>query len=178
MIRRVVLASVMLVAVGGTAVGLLRTPDRSDGRSSSGPSGKSLGSVRGISFDGFDTSDRTELDSFRGKPVVVNYWASWCLFCIAEMPDFQKVYESVSDRVEFLGVNIQDDLDEAKRLAEVTKVRYPLASDPDGAAYKRLKGFSMPTTWFIDAEGRVVERFSGPLTADQLAQRIEKHFGA
>jgi thiol-disulfide isomerase/thioredoxin len=179
--RRFVLVSVLVAALGGAAAVAVTRTDRSDPQgegSSTKASGRTLGSVEGISLDGFGTSKKVELDSLRGKPLVINYWASWCPFCISEMPDFQKVYEKVSDRVEFLGVNVQDDLDEARRLARLTRVRYPLATDPEGDVYRRLRGFAMPTTWFVDEEGRIVERFSGPLTAEQLGARIRKHFGS
>ncbi len=174
--RRIVLAAIMVAGVGGVATALLTTTG-SDSSTTSNRSTKDLGSVRGIAFDGFGTSEQTELDSLRGKPIVINYWASWCLFCIEEMPAFQDVYERVSDRVEFLGVNIQDNPTSAESLAKATGVRYPLVADPDGEAYKRLGGVSMPTTLFVDAEGRIVERFSGPLTGKELGARIRKHFG-
>ncbi len=181
--RRLILIIVLVAAVGSAAAIAFMGTDPSGTAakttgSSAKSSGRDLGSVAGISFDGFGTSKKVELDALRGKPLVINYWASWCPFCISEMPDFQGVYEDVSDRVQFLGVNIQDDLGEAKRLAQLTKVRYPLAVDPDGKAYRRLRGFSMPTTWFVDAKGRIVERFSGPLTAEQLADRVAQHFGS
>ncbi|MGH2759900.1 MAG: TlpA family protein disulfide reductase [Actinomycetota bacterium] len=181
--RRLILIIVLIAAVGSAATIAFTASDPpgtvSDKTGSSKKSaGRSLGSVAGLSFDGFGRSEKVELDAMRGKPLVLNYWASWCPFCISEMPDFQNVYERVSDRVEFLGVNIQDDVGEAKHLARVTGVRYPLAVDPDGDVYRRLRGFSMPTTWFIDAKGRIVERFSGPLDAEQLADRITEHFGS
>lgn len=176
--RRVILIVVLLAAVGSAAAIAFTWTGPSGTGAKAKSSGRDLGSVAGISFDGFGTSKKVELDELRGKPLVLNYWASWCPFCISEMPDFQKVYEDVSDQVEFIGVNIQDDLSSARKLADQTGVRYPLVSDPDGAVYRRLRGFSMPTTWFIDEEGRIVERFSGPLTAQQLAERIREHFGA
>ncbi len=181
MSRRLVIAGSLIaaaVAVAAFAFAASRpAPSTSARAKASSAPGSDLGSMRGISFEGFGTPKKIEGNSLRGKPVVINYWASWCLFCIEEMPDFQDVYEDVSDRVEFLGVNIQDDLSSARNLAKETGVRYPLASDPRGETYRRLRGFAMPTTWFVDEEGRIVERFSGPLTAEQLRERIDKHFG-
>ncbi|MGH7860154.1 MAG: TlpA family protein disulfide reductase [Candidatus Binatia bacterium] len=166
----------IFVILGGAAMVTLFTSTRDDGGTSAG--GRSLGSVDGISLDGFDSPEKIELASFEGRPLVLNYWASWCLFCIEEMPDFQNVYERVKDRVHFIGVNVRDDLSAARGLAKATGVKYPLASDPKGEIYQRLRGVAMPTTWFVDKVGRIVERFSGPLTAPELADRIREHFGA
>lgn len=168
--RLFILVIVTVVGGAGAVVASTRTADHT----SPAPD---LGSARGITFEGFATTPPVEVDSFRGKPLVLNYWASWCTFCIVEMPEFQDVYERVGDRIEFLGINVRDDIDDARTLARQTGVRYPLASDPDGTRFRRLRGFSMPTTWFIDTDGTIVERFSGPLTGEQLTDRIEEHFG-
>lgn len=170
--RRLVIALFSLAAVAG--LGVLVTSSR--GSDDAATSRSSQGSVDGITLAGFDSPDRVELSSFRGEPLVINYWASWCLFCIEEMPDFQRVYEEVEGDVAFLGVNIQDAVAPAKELAKATGVRYPLASDPNGDIFQKLRARSMPTTVFVDEGGEIVERFSGPLTAKQLRDRIRKHF--
>lgn len=169
----VVTLSVIALGAGGVALFSSRTSTPGVGERASEPSG---GSVAGIVLDGFGTSDKLELSSFQGKPLVLNYWASWCPFCIAEMPDFEKVHQEVAASVTFLGVNIQDDLELAEELVAQTGVTYPLAMDPEGKVYERLEGFAMPTTWFVDKRGTIVERFNGPMTADQLRARIREHF--
>lgn len=180
--RKIVVAIVGVLALAGI-VTLLRAsgpPEDEEGRPRAAADGtasrSNLGDVEGIKLDGFDNAKPVVLTAFEGKPLVVNYWASWCLFCIEEMPDFQAVYEEVREDVEFLGVNIQDNLPQAKQLLEVTKVSYPLASDPSGDIYRTLKGVSMPTTVFVDERGEIIERFSGPLDAERLRERIRKHF--
>lgn len=185
---RIVLGVVLALAAAGSfvAVSSLRAPaQRSAAAHGTSPSpaarrldgAKSLPSVADVRFDGFDGAAPITIASLRGKPIVVNYWASWCSFCLAEMPAFEKVRASIAPSVSFLGVDIKDDTTEAKRLAEQTGVTYPLASDPSGAIFRRLGAFAMPTTFFIDDEGRLVERFSGPLDAEQLRARIRKNFG-
>lgn len=136
-----------------------------------------LGSVAGVTLDAFPGEGTVELAAFGGKPLVLNYWASWCAPCIQEMPEFQAVYEEVGDQVEFLGVNIQDVPEQAERLVEVTGVRYPLASDPLGEWFQEIGGIGMPTTLFIDEEGTIRERFTGPLSERALRDRISEHFG-
>lgn len=122
------------------------------------------------------------LQDYEGRPMVVNFWASWCPFCAAEMPDFEKVHRSVSDDVVFLGIDQCESCqggsrDAAERLARETGVSYRLAEDPDGSVYVAFGGSSMPTTIFIDADGRVVEHVGGMLSESQLRDYISRLFG-
>lgn len=112
-----------------------------------------------------------------GTPTVINFWASWCPPCVEEMPALQEVHRQLGDRVQFLGVDREDVPEQAMRLAEETGVTYPLVVDPDASYFRALDGRGMPTTLLVDAEGRVVSRTVGPLTADQLRERIRRHLG-
>jgi cytochrome c biogenesis protein CcmG, thiol:disulfide interchange protein DsbE len=159
-------AAVLALLVGGLLVVRSGTGTRSTG----------IESVRGITLQAFGAEGTVPLDGFRGRPLVVNYWATWCTSCVAEMPDFQEVYAAVSDRVQFLGVDVQDDPEAAKRFVRRTGVKYRIASDPVAAAFKRMKVIGMPTTYFVDADGDVLERFTGPLTADDLRGKLRRHF--
>jgi len=126
----------------------------------------------------FGTPGEIRLASYRGHPIVINYWASWCTYCVAEMPGFQRTYERVGSDVAFIGVDVLDQLDAARELRNQTGVKYTLATDRDASAFKQLGGnLGMPTTFFVDREGFVVERFVGPLTTTELSRRIHKHFG-
>jgi len=111
-----------------------------------------------------------------GTPLVVNLWASWCGPCVAEMPDFQAVYERVGDRVEFVGVNHSDNEDAARELADRTGVKYPLVRDPTGSVAATLEAARMPTTFFVGADGRVVDVHPGELSAAELATKIDELF--
>jgi len=134
--------------------------------------------VRLTDFEGQEFSPQ----DYEGRPVVVNFWASWCPFCAAEMPDFEKVHRSVADEVAFLGVDQCESCqggsaDAARKLARETGVTYRLAEDPDGSVFVAFGGASMPTTVFIDADGRVVEHIGGMLSASQLRDYISRLFG-
>lgn len=135
------------------------------------------GNVLAVRLSEFGGPGKVSLNTFQGRPLVINTWASWCLFCAAEMPDFQQAYDRVKADVEFLGVNVSDSFEAAQKLVQSTGVRYPLASDPTGETFESLGGVQMPTTLFVDAKGDVLERFSGPLTLDSLTRRLTKHFG-
>ncbi|HVL80334.1 MAG TPA: TlpA disulfide reductase family protein [Actinomycetota bacterium] len=139
-------------------------------RASPGPT-----SVRGLTVQAFGGSGTVSVDDHLGRPLVINTWASWCRPCVEEMPHFQSVYEEVSPRVRFLGLNIRDTAPAAEELVASTGVRYPLAADPVGDTYLSLRLVGMPTTLFVSSEGRVVHRHTGPLTRSELRSAISRH---
>lgn len=121
-------------------------------------------------FDG--TTEK--LADLEGRPVVLNFWASWCPACVSEMPSFADVHRRYQDRVEFVGINMQEvSLDAAMSLAERTGVEYRLAHDPEGAIFNAFGGLAMPTTVFLDSDGSVVRVHSGTIFSDQLVAVIE-----
>lgn len=126
---------------------------------------------------GFNGGEVVVPNDYRGKPVVMNFWASWCPFCIAEMPDFEKVHQDVGEEVAFLGVNLRDRRDAADDLVDETAVTYEMSVDPNGDIYTAFGGTSMPTTVFIDAQGRMVELVSGQIQEGQLRDMLTEFFG-
>ncbi len=129
------------------------------------------------SLDGFADGAPVDLGGFRGKPLVVNFWATWCAPCVKEMPDFQQVAAETGDAVAFLGVNVQDSAAVAEPFAEELGIDYALAADPQGEFYKEVRSFGMPTTLFVDADGSVVFRHTGALDAEQLRDLLEGQLG-
>lgn len=164
-----VLALVSAFALLVAAAAFLLT--RTDERTATG-----VGTVDGIELQAFDGDGTVSLASYGGRPLVVNYWASWCTFCIEEMPDFQSVYREVSEDVSFLGIDLQDSPDLARRLAVSTGVTYDLAADPDATSFNAVGAVGMPTTLFVDDSGRILERFTGPMDAEALRSKIDEHF--
>lgn len=166
--RRAVVALAAAAVVAAAVGGLLYARARPD---------TGIDSVRGITLRTFDRDGRLALDAFRGRPLVINLWATWCDPCVEEMPAFQEVYGSVRERVTFLGIDVQDDPGAARRFVRRTGVRYALASDPVAAAFKRMEIVGMPTTLFVDADGDVLERVTGPLSGEDLRSKIRRHYG-
>jgi len=122
----------------------------------------------------FDGSAASFAD-YKGTPLVVNFWASWCPSCVAEMSAaFLPAQQRLGDQVAFVGLNIQDERDKAEELAAETGVLFDLAEDADGALYVDLGGLGMPFTVFINADGDVVDEHNGPLTEGQLVEKIEE----
>ena len=128
-----------------------------------------------VEMDTF-SGEKLALSECEGTPVVLNFWATWCPFCVAEMPDFEKVSNAADGQVQFIGVNLQDDAGAADDLAGETGVTYLLTRDPQGVVYSAFGGVAMPTTVFIGADGVVDEIVTGALTEGQLSNKIVQHF--
>ena len=124
------------------------------------------------------SGEQVTLTEFEGTPVVLNFWATWCPFCVAEMPDFEKVNQAADGQVQFIGVNLQDDGGAAEDLVHETGVTYLLTRDPQGVVYSAFGGVAMPTTVFIGADGIVDEIVTGALTEGQLSNKVVQHFSS
>lgn len=123
--------------------------------------------------------DDVRLAGLRGRPHVVNLWASWCAPCREELPVLQAAHTALGDRVGFLGVDYADpDPAAALELADRSGVTYPLVADPDEDVRKELGVIGLPQTVFVDADGTVVatERTAYESEQDLLAA-IEEHLG-
>lgn len=77
--------------------------------------------------------------------------------------------------MQFLGLNLQDSQRSAARVVAETGLNYPIGVDPQGRLFQALGGFGMPTTLFVAADGTVLERHTGELSAEQLVDRLETH---
>jgi thiol-disulfide isomerase/thioredoxin len=128
-----------------------------------------------IPADTFETfaGETASLADYAGRPVVVNFWASWCPSCVAELSAaFLPAQQQLGEQVAFLGLNIQDERSRALELVAETGVLFDLAEDPEGALYTALGGLGMPFTVFVSADGQVLEVHNGPLTEGQLVDKI------
>lgn len=118
------------------------------------------------------------LSQFKGKPIVLNFWASWCGPCREEMPDFQKIYEQEKDEVVFIMLNATDQIEETKEKAEKfiqeKGYTFPVYYDlkMEGITNYGINGF--PTTIFIDKDFNVVAEYQSRMRAQTILQYIEK----
>jgi cytochrome c biogenesis protein CcmG, thiol:disulfide interchange protein DsbE len=121
------------------------------------------------SFD-WDTYERL-LYQLRGTPVVVNIWASWCGPCRKEAPILTDAAKRYGDRIQFLGVDYQDQAGTAAAYAERFRVPYPSVADA-GPIHDNLGFVGLPDTVFYSASGAIVGTWSGPLTEEALSRKI------
>ena len=122
------------------------------------------------------------LSEFEGKPVVLNFWASWCGPCKMEMPDFQKAYETYGEEIHFLMVNCTDGsretVETAKAFIEAEGYTFPVYFDTTSLGAYLYGASSIPLTYFIDEAGNLVTYGRGALTADILQKGIDMIYTA
>ncbi|MCS7248574.1 MAG: TlpA family protein disulfide reductase [Anaerolineales bacterium] len=123
------------------------------------------------------TGESFTLSALRGKPVILNFWASWCPPCRAEMPALQAVHEQYGAELVLLGINAstQDRLPNAYRLIAEMRLTFPILLDISGTTITAYRVFSLPTTFFIDRQGIIREVVvGGPLSEASLRVRLER----
>ena len=113
--------------------------------------------------------NRLDLRELRGTPVVLNFWASWCIPCREEAPLLQRGWtRHAKDGVLFLGLNMQDVRSDARAFLRTFKQTFPHVRDPTNAAARTWGVSGIPETFFIRRDGRVVGHVIGVVTAQQL----------
>ena len=114
------------------------------------------------------------LADFRGEPLVVNFFASWCAPCRAELPDFEQVHLA-NDSVTFLGIN--HDLDEPtwRSFVDETEITYATVFQPETEIFDALGAAGMPSTALLSPEGEVLHLHTGLMTAETLQELIDEH---
>ena len=128
------------------------------------------------SFDGA----RHRLSDFRGKPVYINFWATWCLPCQLELPDIQELQRRHGDELVIITVNRRESLDRAERYFSRiprkdggTGVSFTVNGiDPDDTLYREYRALGMPVSVFINPQGVVTRVVNGLIVLDQMEKSI------
>ena len=174
----------LVAAVGAAALLGWGDDSQASGGSSDGdqvdlsPQGQLPGSVAEVRLGALDGgADHTLGELIGTKPVVLNFFASWCAPCLTEMPGFEAVHQSLGDQVTMVGMAYDDQPEDALDTVERTGVTYPTYSDLEGTAITYFGGLAMPTTVFIDASGEVKDVVSRPLGEDELRDKISDLLG-
>lgn len=120
--------------------------------------------------------EKVALSDFKGKKVVVNFFATWCGPCQEEMPILVSLDKKVSDdKLIILGVNMTKEERNANQVREFIKhfkVEYEVVYDGDGKVMKEYQLIGIPTTLFIDEKGKIVDRINGLITEDIIKDHI------
>ena len=115
----------------------------------------------------------TALKDFIGKPVVVNFWSSWCVPCEAEHAVLQQAARTFSDRVQFIGVVYQDEPENARRYLSRNGTAYPQMIDPESRCAINYGVAGVPETFLVDATGKVFDKVVGPVSPMGLARSLD-----
>ncbi len=131
--------------------------------------------LRAPDFTVYDANGNpVKLSDYIGKPVVLNFWASWCPPCKSEMPDFQEVYQELGGQVQFLMVNttVSDTMADAKAFIQSMGYTFPVFYDTQDLASIAYGINSWPNTCFINAKGQLVARANGAISKATLLKGI------
>jgi cytochrome c biogenesis protein CcmG, thiol:disulfide interchange protein DsbE len=143
----------------------------------SGPTSKAWGPAPKFSLPALREGEPTvSLEDFRGRPLVLNFFASWCDPCQRELPAFNRAAQRYQGKVAFVGVTFNDDRPSARSILDKTGVHYPAGFDAKSEVATDYGLRVMPTTYFISAKGKLIERAERELTEGQLTDVLDRLF--
>jgi len=112
--------------------------------------------------------EEVELHSFFGTPIVLNFWTTWCRFCVIESPHFQALYQEAGGEIYIIKVNLREPRTTVENFMQENGYTFPLFFDVDGSAGNAFRVRGVPMTFFIDANGAEVGRVQGAVTEQTL----------
>ena len=126
-----------------------------------------------VQIDNFEMTlldgTKTSFEEYKGKKILLNFWATWCGPCVGEMPAFQKLSEEYPDELVILAVNCSEDKDTVQKFIDNNGYTFPIVLDTDGAIQTMFGGiYSIPVTVIIDEDGYIVASHVGAADADTM----------
>lgn len=113
------------------------------------------------------------LSDYKGKKVLLNFWATWCSPCKAEMPEMEALYQQTKDSdLVILAVNLDEDKDTVQKFISSNKYNFPVLLDTENIVASKYQIVSIPTSFFIDKEGNIVDKHIGPMTIKDMKDYI------
>ncbi len=132
-----------------------------------------------FALEHLDEEGELTLESLRGKAVVLNFWASWCLPCKDEAPYLEQVWRDERARgVVVVGLDSKDFREDGRRFARRFDLTFPIAFDGEGGVWEDYGGTGFPETFVIDREGRVVDAIVGEVNSEEDRVRLREAIDA
>lgn len=175
MYKRLIIILIIILALAAVLIyGMSRNPNRRDDINSNV---KLATSFTAPVFERYQVEYGQELgvmESF-DKPLLINFWASWCGPCYQEAPALEKAWQKYQDQILFIGVNTQDkNFDDAQEFLDNFKVSYPNVRDEKNRIGIDYAIFGLPETFFIRKDLSISSVFKGPVTEDILEKELAK----
>lgn len=171
MVKKVI-AVVVLIALLGVAI--VQAMDKKAEPENASQEAANMGGLKvGAKAPDFElktlAGDTVKLSDLKGKKVMLNFWATWCPPCKAEMPAMEEFHKEAGDDVVILAVNIDPHLD-VKAFVDENGITFPIPLDAEDKVNETYQVLSIPTTYFIDTKGNIGNKFIGAMNLDAMKQ--------
>lgn len=174
-------AIILVVVIGGASVLYNKLGNTSRNNNNVAERNNTEDKNEFVEAPDFIVLDRNEkevhFDELKGKPVIINFWASWCDPCQSEMPDFQEAYEKYGDDITFMMINMTDGsretIESASACIEESGYTFPVYFDTTYSAASVYGISTLPATYFIDRDGNIIANGVGMLSADSIQKGIK-----
>jgi len=133
--------------------------------------GETAQDFEAVDFDG----RQVKLSDFKGKPLLLNFWATWCPPCLKELPEFQRFFDEHNEDVNIVAVNLttsERSVLHVKNFVLEKKLTFPVYLDEDGLAAQKYLVRYIPTSYFLDENLKILEVHVGPLTYEQIKEKF------
>jgi len=116
-----------------------------------------------------------QLSDLKGQFVVLNFWATWCVPCIKEMPEFQKAHQSLNHKVKIIGINLAESKEKVDEYVKAHDLGFPIVLDDFGNVSQEYEVLHLPVTYFITPDGIIREKvFGGGVTQEMIEAKINQ----
>lgn len=171
MVKKVI-AAVVLIALLGVAI--VQAMDKKAEPENVSQEAANMGGLKvGAKAPDFElktlAGDTIKLSDLKGKKVMLNFWATWCPPCKAEMPAMEEFHKEAGDEVVILAVNIDPHLD-VKAFVDENGITFPIPLDEEDKVNETYQVLSIPTTYFIDTKGNIGNKYIGAMNLDAMKQ--------
>ena len=117
---------------------------------------------------------KVSLHELRGKPVILNFWASWCPPCVKEMPRLEEFHQKYKNDILIIGINLGEKNKTIENFLRRVNVTFPIVKDKDKSIEKSYNILIRPSTFFIDKNGVIVDKRLGEISKEELEERSQK----